>query len=331
MKGRSLGQPQILAVVVRYKTPIAESQTLQGLAQALVADPTLAAAYKVLVWDNSPEPLLDPQLPIPFEYRHSDRNLGVSGAYNSAMEFAEAHGCRWMLTLDQDTTLNENYLLRMLSLSRELAHNRQICSIVPFVRSHGELVSPRRLGKLNRVFQIDRNFSGLLHANAYAINSASLMRVEALREIGGYSEDFWLDLSDVYAFQQMHGRDRLIYVAGDLEIDHQIAGMNFEQDMVPERYRAFLAAENLYLDLYRSRFENAFQTFRLLPRTLRQYRSYRNKTYAAITCRSLFTRLFTPRAQRVDAWREYLRKKRDIPAVEPPKRPSPSSEPLKAS
>jgi GT2 family glycosyltransferase len=306
---------QILAVVVRYKIPLAESQTVQGLCEALVGDQELADAYSVLIWDNSPEPLTDPQLPIPFVYRHSERNLGVSGAYNRALDVAESLGCPWILTLDQDTTLDATYLKRMLSLSREQADNSQVGSIVPFVRSQGQLVSPRRLGRLNRVFQIDRSFSGILHANAYAINSASLLRVGALREIGGYSEDFWLDLSDVYAFQRLHEQGKRIFVANDLELDHQIAGMNFEQDMVPERYRAFLAAENLYLALYRSRFENAFQTFRLIPRTIRQCLAYQNKKYAEITWRCLLFRLFTTRAKRLTQWRNYLANRRDIPSA----------------
>ncbi len=310
-----MSQPRILAVVVRYKTPLPESETVQGLCAALGADPELASAVRVLIWDNSPEPLASPALPIPFAYRHTGENLGVSGAYNRAMEMADSLGCRWMLTLDQDTILTAGYLRRMLALSGEVGPDPSICAVVPFVRSHGELVSPRRLGRLNRVFQIAREHSGPLEANAYAINSASLLRVEHLRAIGGYSEEFWLDLSDVYVFQRLHERGKRIFVAGDLELEHSIAGMNFEQDMVPERYRVFLAAENLYLYLYRSRFENAFQTFRLLPRAIRQYLGYRDKRYAAITFRCLLARLFGARARRVAEWRASLHTRRSIPSA----------------
>ncbi len=315
---QALSRPHILAVVVRYKTPLEQSQTVQGLCAALGDDPELASAVRVLIWDNTPEPLIAPELPIPFKYRHTGENLGVSGAYNRAMDLAEAESCPWMLTLDQDTTLTAAYLSRMLALSREVQDEPRVCSVVPFVRSHGELVSPRRLGRFNRVFQIPRDFAGVLNANAYAINSASLMRVAALREIGGYSEEFWLDLSDVYVFQRMHERGKRIYVAGDLELNHSIAGMNFEQDMVPERYRTFLAAENVYLHLYRSWFENAFQTFRLLPRSIRQYLDYRDKQYAAITWQCFLARLLSPRAAQLREWRAYLRNKRAIPSANKP-------------
>jgi GT2 family glycosyltransferase len=176
---------QILAVVVRYKTPIAESQTLQGLAQALTADPALAAAYKVLVWDNSPEPLLEPQLPIPFEYRHSERNLGVSGAYNSAMEFAEAHGHVWMLLLDQDSTVTSHYLHAMLRHSRELEDRDEIAVILPTVRVAETIMSPKQQLFMRSGFY--QRESEMLHGYAIGINSGAIMRVAWLRTIGGFS------------------------------------------------------------------------------------------------------------------------------------------------
>ena len=46
------------------------------------------------------------------------------------------------------------------------------------------------------------------------------MRVAALREVGGYSDEFWLDLSDVYVFQAFHRRGKYMYIAGDLRVEH---------------------------------------------------------------------------------------------------------------
>ena len=67
--------------------------------------------------------------------------------------------------------------------------------------------------------QIPLTFSGLCKDKAYAVNSATLMRVAALREVGGYSDEFWLDLSDVYVFQRFHGQGKYMYIAGDLQVD----------------------------------------------------------------------------------------------------------------
>ena len=138
-------------------------------------------------------------------------NVGTSGAYNQAMELAESIGCPWLLLLDQDTTVSDEFLRGMIGYSEKLARAQEIAAVVPFIFSHGTLVSPRRLLSFNRVQQIPLTFSGLCKDKAYAVNSATLMRVAALREVGGYSEEFWLDLSDVYVFQPFH-RTRQVHV-----------------------------------------------------------------------------------------------------------------------
>ena len=162
--------------------------------------------------------------------------------------------------------------------------------------------------------QIPTSFSGLCKDKAYAVNSATLMRVSALREVGGYSEEFWLDLSDVYVFQALHRQGRFMYIAGDLRLDHSIASMDFNKEMSPERYRNFLAAESAFIDLYLSPVERLGQLLRLLLRTGRQYRRYQNKIFFRITWEYFLQRLLRTRAGRLESWRQQLRK-RDIPAI----------------
>src|SRR5579875_1954744 len=196
---------QILAVVVRYKTSLADSETLKGLGAALKSHPELLSQMGILIWDNSPTRLEHPQLPFAFEYRHSPRNLGVSGAYNGAMEIAERFGCSWMLLLDQDTRVTPELLLSMRQLGSELLSRREIAAIVPTVRVGTKVVSPKR-----QLFMRDRNYplgeSGIAPGEAIAINSGCMMRVESLREIGGFSTEFWLDYSDLYVFHQFYLR-----------------------------------------------------------------------------------------------------------------------------
>ena len=59
------------------------------------------------------------------------------------------------------------------------------------------------------------------------------MRVASLRDIGGYSRDFWLDLSDIYVFRAMYSNGSNLYVAGDLVLEHSVTNMNFDHDMAP--------------------------------------------------------------------------------------------------
>jgi hypothetical protein len=306
---------QIVIVVVLYKRTPEQSQTINSLGEVFGRNPKLLEFFKVLLWDNSPTALAEPAIPFPAEYRHGGRNLGTSGAYNHAMEFAESLGAPWLLLFDQDTTVSQEYLPRMLEYSHRFQNDSQISTVVPFVHSHGTLVSPRSLGRFNRVKQIPSTFDGVYKRKAYAVNSATLMRVAALREIGGYSEDFWLDLSDVYAFQAMYRRGRYMFIAGDLHLQHSIAALDFDKEMTPHRYRNFLAAESAYVDLYTSPPEQALHLLRLLARTVRQYRRYHNKVFAKICWEYFCRRLFHTKAKRILGWRQQLAQ-RDIPIIE---------------
>ncbi len=230
------------------------------------------------------------------------------------MELAESLACPWLLLLDQDTTVSEEFLQAMIRYGEQFEQTVEVATVVPFIFSHGTLVSPRRILRFNRMQQIPVTFSGLCKDKAYAVNSATLMRVAALREVGGYSDDFWLDLSDVYVFQALHRKGKYMYVAGDLHVKHSIASMDFDKEMSPERYRNFMAAESAYIDLFLSPVERYAQLLRLFARTLWQYRRYENKIFSKIAWEYFLQRLFLTRACRLERWRSQLRK-RDIPAI----------------
>lgn len=305
---------QILIVVVRYKTPVAESVTLRSLSATLAANPKLKENCEVLLWDNSPIALDNPNLPFPFLYRHSERNRGVSGAYNGALEQAEASGCPWLLLLDQDTSLPEGFLERMLGYSRELETDKRIATVVPFVQSNGMLVSPRRFGQWVRNHQIERSVSGPFREDAYAVNSGTLMRTESLRGVGGYSELFWLDLSDAYIFHMLHLQGKWMYIAGDLEVPHSIATLDFNANMSVARYRSFLAAESLYTEQFRPWPAKAVHTLWLLARAARQWRRYTNKGFAQSTLEFFWQRLLWTKRARERQWKRELTM-REMPAI----------------
>jgi GT2 family glycosyltransferase len=305
---------QVVAVIVLYKRRPEQSQTINSLASVLERNPSLLRSIRIFLWDNSPQAIDRLDLPFPCDYKHGGGNVGTSGAYNHAMVFAEAQGSPWLLLLDQDTTLSDEFLPRMLEYGYQLQDSPEVGSVVPFVYSHGKPVSPRLLGRFNRNLQLPLGFHGICRKKSYAINSTAMLRVAALREIGGYSEEFWLDLSDVYAFLAMNQKGRYMYVAGDLVLEHSLAGMDYDNEMTCERYRNFLAAESAYVDLYSSPPERAAQLLRLLIRTFRQYRRYQNKAFAGLAWEYFVQRLFHRKAERLKMWREQLAK-RDLPMM----------------
>jgi hypothetical protein len=195
-----------------------------------------------------------------------------------------------------------------------LLDSPEVGSVVPFIYSHAQLVSPRLLLSFNRNLQIPLTQHGVCRKRAFAVNSSTLVRVAALKEIDGYSEEFWLDLSDVYAFQAMYAKGRCIYIASDLVLRHSLSGMDYDKEMTSERYRNFLAAEGAFVDLYSSPLERVAQLFRLFARTFRQYRRYENKAFARLAWEYFLQRLFHRRSARLRSWRQQL-VKRDLPVM----------------
>ncbi len=304
---------RILAVVVLYKRPLHESQTILGLIKAFESRPDLLDLIELLVWDNSPRPLLAQILPFPFEYRHSSQNAGVSGAYNQALKIAERLSCPWMLLLDQDTTIYERYLDRMVAYSRELETRSEIAAVAPFLLSGKRIVSPA-IVRFFGVKLVPLSFSGVHRGELYAANSGTLMRTSALKEIGGYDENFWLDHSDIVVFHRLHQRGKRLYIAGDLELPHLMTWNDYEGSMSSKRYRSFLSAEGAYFDLYRSRFANGIQLLRLFARAIKQYLRLTNKDFSKITREYLMRRIVLSKSQRLLRWnRQSLQ--RDLPIV----------------
>jgi GT2 family glycosyltransferase len=304
---------QILAVVVLYKRALGNSQTIRGLAACLERHPELRRSIRLLVWDNSPSPLAQRDLPFPFEYKHSSQNVGVSGAYNRALEIAEKLSCSWILLLDQDTTIPDDYLNRMIAYSQQLESKSEIAAIAPFLLDGDKTITPGII-RFYGITLMSRPFSGVYSKEVYAGNSGTLMRVAALREIGGYDERFWLDYSDIVMFHHLYRQGKRLYVAGDLQLPHVISSADYDGLMSPERYRNFMLAEEAYCDLYRPGWQNAIQTLRLFARSIKQYLRFKNKEFSRISWAYFWRRVLLTKTRRLIHWQRHSIE-RDLPVI----------------
>jgi hypothetical protein len=299
----------VLAVIVLYKRAPEQSQTLGALAEVFRHDPELLKTFRILIFDNSPVALMSPSLGFPFDYIHSTRNVGNAGGFNRAMELAETMAIPWLLLLDQDTTLSHDYMRRMAGYSAQFADRPELAVVLPLLWCRGQLISPKRLASFYRIQALPPSCYGTLYKEQIiACDSAALMRVEALRETGGYDEDlFWLDFSDIYVFAKLRHNRRSAYIASDLQLQHSLAIMDYDNDMTPERYRNFLAAEGAFFESYRSRLDNVALTLRLLARAAKQYLRHTNKTFARMTWVTFTRRIVVTKEQQMMGWTSDLR------------------------
>jgi GT2 family glycosyltransferase len=194
----------ILAVVVLYKCEFSQSQTVCSLFQILNENPELAKQFSLILYDNSPQPQsLAILAAFPTHYVHDPSNAGLAAPYNFALARAESENRAWLLLLDQDTTLTRDFLLELLEAANSLNASSAVATIVPKLLVNGIMYSPAApfIEQLRRQFlppkqPISQNVVGVVPQPMCSYNSGSTFRVSALRSVGGFPLEFWLDFLD---------------------------------------------------------------------------------------------------------------------------------------
>lgn len=246
----------IVAVAVLYKQSIQKSASVGSLLRILAAHPDWQKHVSLILYDNSAEPQPVPaDLPIKPAYIHDAGNGGLAPAYQYALDQAAATGARWLLLLDQDTTLTEDFIAECLRRCAELQDSSDIGGIVPKLMAQGIIYSPESdfLHRIRRQFRSERHpveptALGLQAKPLSAYNSGALLRVHALQVIGGFPKDFWLDYLDHAVFQEMQRHDFQLFVM-EATLEQNLSHLDL--DSVPHwRHRNVLTAQTRFVRRY---------------------------------------------------------------------------------
>jgi GT2 family glycosyltransferase len=245
--------PSILAVVVLYNRELARSQSFTSLSEILNANPDLAKHFSLVVYDNSPQA----QTPVsaadfPTHYVHDRSNGGLAAAYNYALARAESEQREWLLLLDQDTSPTQEFLFELLQTATALQATAEVAAIVPKLMVNGGIHSPDSefIQLIRRQFQppnppVAHDLVGIQQQPLCAYNSGSTLRVSALRAIGGFPREFWLDYLDhaVYHSLYVHGYRTHLMLA---TLVHDASYSDFDS-MPFWRLHNVLTAQTLYV------------------------------------------------------------------------------------
>jgi GT2 family glycosyltransferase len=272
-------------VIVVYKAKLEESNTFKSLLAVLSKEQSLLKDITLVIYDNSPEkqkmPVNDPQLSI--SYLHDPRNLGISTAYNFAYKLGLENKSKWLLLLDHDTTLNEQYVNAILNF--DTSNQDQIAAVVPRIISNNIVISPVMCDTLLPLLE-ERPTPGIQNKPVMAINSGSLIRIDFLKEIGGFTEEFPLDYLDHWLFYKIYqcGYKTLML---DVELEHDLSVMDFGRISIT-RYRSILDSEIKFYKNYRVDLIHGYKKL-LAKRFLIQALKERKLKIAAYTLRRLIS------------------------------------------
>lgn len=258
---------------------------------------------KVFFYDNTPGGQDPGVLPEGIQYEAAYENRGLAEAYNRALEIAQAEGFDWLLTLDQDSALPTNFLSELTKAVALVAAVPTVAAVVPQITGEGRTLSPNYFifSAIPRYFP--EGFVGISSQDTYAFNSASTLRVSALREIGGYCPWFWLDNSDAYMYRQLHRRGKQIFVAGNIHVEHEFSMFNLKERVTPARYQSIVDAGCAFWDLELGTFAGIYHTVGLVYRVYKHWKRGDDPALREVTLGMLRRRLFQSRKQRIAQWK----------------------------
>lgn len=212
---------ELLVVIVFFRQKPEQSAAYTSVCAALNI---FASSPEIFIYDNSPEScLVDGGI----AYVHDPANNGVSTAYNLAAAFASRKNKKWMLLLDQDTTVEPKLFKKW---SEAVLTYPDSVAFVPVMKDSRGVVSPfhfssgrgKRINILRKRFALDRY---------RFINSGLFIQCAAFLNVGGYDEDIPLDFSDIsFGERLLKITDHFVVVDSSLQHEFSVSsGLSLRQ------------------------------------------------------------------------------------------------------
>lgn len=147
-------------------------------------------------------------------------NLGVAHALNQGAARAAAGGYPWLLTLDQDTALHEDAVVKIAAA----------LAACPFADHVGVAAANFMVECFGRPFAVDHGAAPFIET-ASAITSGSLLRLAAYCAAGPFRNDYFIDFIDNEYCLRLRGHGWRVIHTRAPAMDHAIGA--------PRRYRLF--------------------------------------------------------------------------------------------
>ncbi|MDT2752417.1 MULTISPECIES: glycosyltransferase [Enterococcus] len=258
-------KPTNLVVVVLYQQPIEKTPSFALLSQAV-----LDQKIQLVIFDNSPTEQHHSLFEKKFvNYYHDAQNPGLAAAYNYALSQAQPTIQR-LITLDQDTVLNESYLEQI----SQVEFSDDCVVAVPMIFDQGQQISPVYADQyVNRTYRAVSEV-GLTEQRVMAINSGTVFSISFLQTIGGFNPAFSLDFLDHWFFWKVYQLHKKIEIL-PIRLEHDLSVLNYEK-VSTTRYESILAAETKF---YREYDQIHWKKHRkqLLLRSIKQFLTVKNR------------------------------------------------------
>jgi len=288
----------LVAILVIYNCKIEESETFNSLLQNYKKNPKVFKNFKLIIYDNSlTAQAISLNISFEYEYVHDQNNKGLAVAYNYALNEAIKYAYDWLLILDQDSSLPEDFLDNLSCDISIIGDDTTVTAVVPKMRYKKMIFSPTKVFFGGIIRGIDKRHRGICtFKNVFAIGSGCVINVSFLQKVGGFNEVFWMDCLDRWLFLTINNMGGKVYVT-DSVIEHEVSVMNFDKLMTEQRYYNILKYETLFMKSFKCRTENYIFYLRLIKRAVLLFFTVSDKKYSIMTLRHLMAIIRSPSNQ----------------------------------
>lgn len=265
---------KLAVVVTLYQKKFSETPS---------ADLLITAAEKnellLIIYDNSQEADDEIQTNKNIIYTSHPENKGICPAYNFALQKASELGADWLILLDHDTKVSDEYLSALLQERID-----GFKAVVPQIFGQDTIISPLLADRYISLNDSQSILSGQTKKPIMAINSGSAVPVDILQSIGGFNEAFPLDFLDHWLFWRLNQIDQP-YLILETQLKHSLS-VQTPSAMSTTRYASILAGEALYYSQYNV---DEFKNYRkhLMLRSAKQFLKFRNRQLWRMSLKTL--------------------------------------------
>jgi glycosyltransferase involved in cell wall biosynthesis len=258
----------LFVVIVLYNQRLLESASYNSLLKQEQTMGKHGAKAVIYIYDNSSQEFIQDDIKLcELSNVHYVRNIfnpGISHAYNEGLALASKINKNWLLLLDQDTILPENYFTTFFEKMRTV-NSAVVVACVPkvkaMVKGKEKLIAPGTMVNYKvRFSPVD--FTEGVHKNISTLNSGVFVSVSFMNTIGGFSEKYPLDCLDYWLFKCIEKQNKSVFVM-NIYTQHDLSLYN-PQGISLWRFESGLKAQCQFLSDFGSRKDKILYNFRLL-------------------------------------------------------------------
>ena len=179
--------------------------------------------------DNSENRNIVKQKSNKIKYIFNDCNIGVAKALNDAAKLAIKEGYNWLLTMDQDTSMNEDCFRKYEYVFKNM-DTEKIGIITPWHKTKLDTIKPsEEYTYPNQV-----------------MTSANLVNLKILSKLNYFDEDLFIDGIDIEYGLRLNKNGYKILQCNDINVDHNLGNIEYHKFF----NKTFMCTNHNYLRQY---------------------------------------------------------------------------------